>query len=97
MFRIFVLLRAKDSSNAPFIEDCLKQVSAVTLAEEPCCRRLDVYHSDSDPAVFMLNEEWEAKTDWEDHRSRRAFQEIYQTKVLPLVEREPHISTLITE
>ena len=35
------------------------------------------------------------KADWETHRMAKAVQEIYIPKVLPLVDREPHVSTLI--
>lgn len=35
------------------------------------------------------------KADWERHRTAKAFSEIYAPKVLPLVDRTPHISTLV--
>ena len=97
MFRILVLLKANNGKDVPFIRDCLRDISRITLAEEPCCKRLDVYHSQSDEQVFILCEEWDARQDWEGHRNERAFREIYAPKVLPLVEREPHISILVNE
>ncbi len=63
--------------------------------EEPGCLRFEVYHSQSDPTVFVLNERWESEEALEAHRNAKAFQEIYKPKVLPRVERVPHVSTLV--
>lgn len=97
MFHILVLLKVKNIDDVQYIAECLKEVSRITRVEEPCCRRLDVYHSQSDKQVFILCEEWDEQKDWENHRNERAFREIYAPKVLPLVEREPHISILVNE
>ena len=95
MFHILVFLKVKDQKNLEYIAGCLGEISKMTLQEEPNCKRLDVYHSQADPDLFVLCEEWDQQKDWEDHRNKRAFKEIYQPKVLPLVERDPHISTLV--
>lgn len=97
MFHILVFLRLKNIDDFEFVKKNLKQVSEITLEEEPCCRRLDVYHSESNPLLFILCEEWGKREDWEAHREKRAFKEIYLPKVLPLVEREPHISIRINK
>jgi len=95
MFHIMVMLKVNKPCDISMVASLLAQVSAVTLQDEPCCKKLDVYHSQADPQLFFLCEQWDAKEDWETHREKRAFKEIYQPKVLPLVEREPHISDLI--
>lgn len=92
MFHIVVLLQLKDKKDKEFVGECLKKVSAVTLAEEPCCRKLDVFESESDPRTFILCEEWDRQEDWLEHREKKAYKEIYLPKVIPLVERIPHIS-----
>ncbi|SEA08908.1 Quinol monooxygenase YgiN [Desulfuromusa kysingii] len=96
MFHIMVLLKVKNPRDIDTVATLLAQVSAVTLEEESCCKKLDVYHSQVDPNLFVLVEQWDKKEDWEAHRNERAFKEIYQPQVLPLVEREPHISELIS-
>jgi len=97
MFHIIVHLQLKNIKDKEFVADCLKQVSAVTLKEEPSCRKLDVFESESDPLTFFLCEEWDHKKDWIDHREKRAFREIYSSQVLPLVERTPHISIRLNQ
>lgn len=58
--------------------------------EEPGCKRFEVYHSQSDLSIFMLIEQWETQQHLDQHRQAKAFVEIYQPKVLPLVSRVPH-------
>lgn len=96
MFYILVFLKLKEIENKEHVRNCLQNVSAITLAEEPGCRRLDVYESESDPYMFVLCEEWNRQEDWVEHREKRAFKEIYAPEVLPLVDRIPHISRLIS-
>lgn len=96
MFHIIVILKAKEVENVEYIEGLLKDISTITLNEESCCKKLDVYHSKTDEKIFVLCEQWERKVDWEAHRDKRAFKQIYLPKVLPLVERDPHISDLIS-
>jgi quinol monooxygenase YgiN len=91
MFHIIVQLKLKDIVNTDYVRNCLQEVAAVTLAEEPCCRKLDVFESETDPSIFILFEEWDRREDWIEHREKRAFKEIYAPKVLPLVDRVPHI------
>ena len=95
MFVIIVTLKVKDPKDIGFVGKCLADISRITLAEEPCCKRLDAYHSENDESVFILYENWDSKKDWEEHRNKTAFKEIYAPKVLPLVDRMPHICNLV--
>jgi quinol monooxygenase YgiN len=95
MFVIIVNLKVKDRKDIEFVKNCLADISRITLSEEPNCKRLDAYQSESDESVFILYENWNAKKDWEDHRNRTAFKEVYAPKVLPLVDRVPHICNLV--
>lgn len=97
MFQILVMLHVEKPSDIQTVAGLLKDVSEITLKEEPCCKKLDVYHSQADPHLFVLCEQWDTKSAWEAHRHERAFKEIYQPRVLPLVRREPHISQLISD
>ena len=42
-------------------------------------------------AAPLLNEHWRSKADWEAHRDRRVYKEIYAPQVLPLVTRAAHL------
>ncbi|MBI5579559.1 MAG: antibiotic biosynthesis monooxygenase [Deltaproteobacteria bacterium] len=95
MFVIIVNLKVKDRKDTDYVKKCLADVSRITLSEEPCCKRLDVYQSENDDSTFILYENWDARKDWEEHRNKTAFKEIYAPKVLPLVERAPHICNLV--
>jgi quinol monooxygenase YgiN len=63
--------------------------------QEPGCERFEVYHSQSDPRVFMLCERWESQQTLDAHRLAEAYTEIYMPKVRPRVDRVPHVSTLL--
>lgn len=94
MFHINVWLTVKDPVNATKVGDLLAQACQLSRSE-PGCVRFEVFHSQSDAQKFLLCERWESEQAWKDHRNERAFTEIYQPQVLPLVDREPHISDLI--
>lgn len=94
MFHINVWLTVKDLANVATVGKLLAEQVRLTRAE-PGCLRFDVYHSEADASRYLLVERWEQKSDWETHRSAKAFTEIYAPKVLPLVNREPHISRLV--
>ncbi|MEX2114179.1 MAG: putative quinol monooxygenase [Pirellulales bacterium] len=63
--------------------------------QEPGCARFEVYHSTADPAKFLLVERWESQQAVDAHRQAYAYTQIYQPKVLPLVTREGHPSSLL--
>jgi quinol monooxygenase YgiN len=92
VFYINVLLTAKNEEDVELIRGLLAEAAALSRTE-PGCVRFDVFHSQSDARVFLLCECWESEAAWMEHREERAFREIYQPRVLPLVERVPHIST----
>lgn len=94
MYCLNVWLTVKDSAHIETVKTLLAEQVKLSRAE-PGCRRFEVYHSQADPRKFLLIERWGEKSDWEVHRTARAVTEIYVPKVLPLVEREPHVSTLV--
>lgn len=94
MFHINVWLSVKDAAHVATVRGLLAEQGKLTRLE-PGCLRFEVFHSEADPKKFLLVERWSQKSDWETHRSARSFTEIYSPKVLPLVDREPHISTLV--
>jgi len=94
MFAINVWLTVKDPSQVVEVRELLRELGRLSRAE-PGCARYEVCQSQADERKFLLVERWESKEAWEVHRTAAGFLTIYQPKVLPLVEREPHISTLI--
>lgn len=94
MFHINVWLTVKDPENISKIGDLLAQACRLSRSEIGCVR-FEVFHSQADPQKFLLCERWESEQAWKDHRNERAFSEIYQPQVLPLVDRDPHISDLV--
>ena len=94
MFHLNVWIAVKDPVHVDNVGKLLACQVPLTRAE-PGCLRFEVYHSQADARRFLLVECWNEKADWEAHRLAKAFTEIYAPQVLPLVDREPHISTLI--
>lgn len=86
-----IVLTVKEEANIGQVRDLLAEQGRLSR-EEPGCERFEVYHSESDPRVFLLIERWADQSALDVHRQARAYQEIYQPQVLPLVERVPHVS-----
>ena len=95
MYYLNVWLNVKDAANVPTVRNLLTQCCQLSRVE-PGCARFEVYHSQTQPTRFLLVEQWHNKSDWEAHRTREAVSTIYVPQVLPLVEREPHVSELLT-
>jgi len=94
MHYLNVWLKVKNPGDVPQVR-ALLATAGQWSRQEPGCARFEVYQSQADPARFLLCEHWETKEALEVHRTARAFTEIYQPQVLPLVEREPHESSLV--
>ena len=94
MFHINVWLTVTDANDIPRVRDLLAQCVKGSRPEDGCVR-YEVYHSEADPRRFLLVEHWRTRADWESHRERETVQQIYLPQVLPLVTREPHISSLV--
>ncbi len=89
-----VLLTVSDEKDVPAIRDLLREQGRLSRAE-PGCLRFEVYHSQSDPKVFLLCERWETAEALDVHRTAKAYTEIYKPQVLPKVSRVAHPSQLI--
>ncbi len=95
MICITVLLTVKNEADIPTVEEYLARHGALSRAE-PGCLRFELYHSESDPNVFILNERWETEELLAQHRLAEGYTTIYVPHVLPLVDRTPHRSTLVS-
>ena len=94
MVRLNIVLTVKDEADVDEIRGCLAEQGRLSR-QEPGCERFEVYHSQSEAKVFLLCEWWESQQALDVHRTAKAYKEIYQPKVLPRVDRVPHISTLV--
>ena len=94
MFHINVWLTVKDPVEVDAIRGHLARAAQLSR-QEPGCVRFEVFHSQSNPAKFLLCERWDSQAAWDTHRTAEAFTKIYQPLVLPKVDREPHISQLV--
>ncbi len=94
MLYINVWLKVKDPSQVSVVRDLLTRHGALSR-QEPGCARFEVYQSDNDATRFLLIERWESKEAIDAHRLAPGYTTIYVPQVLPLVEREPHPSTLV--
>lgn len=94
MFAINVLLTVREVNDIPQVRRLLGECGRLSRAE-PGCLGLEVCHSEADPRLFILVERWESESAWQEHRTREAVQTIYLPQVIPLVDRVPHISTIV--
>ena len=91
MFCINVWLTVKNESDTERVKELLSEAMRLSR-EEPGCERFEVYQSEADRSRFLLCEHWSDRAAWETHRDAEAFTTIYAPQVLPLVDRDPHIS-----
>ncbi|HEY1599105.1 MAG TPA: putative quinol monooxygenase [Pirellulales bacterium] len=89
-----IWLTVKDAKDIPEIRELLREQGRLSRAE-PGCLRFEVYHSTVDETRFLLVERWESTDALDLHRKAKAYTEIYQPKVLPKVDRQGHVSTII--
>ena len=94
MLYINIQLRVKDPAEIDKVGELLRAHGRLSRAE-PGCVRFDVYHSQSDPTVFLLCEYWESEASLEQHRLAEGYLTIYKPQVIPLVDRTPHPCDLL--
>ena len=91
-----VILSVKVAADVAVVAALLAEQGKLSRAESGC-ERFEVYHSETDACVFILIEQWMTLADLDAHRLAPGFTQIYQPKVLPLVERTPHLCKLVDE
>jgi quinol monooxygenase YgiN len=94
MVKVNVILNVRNADDVEQVRELLAEHGRRSRAE-PGCLRFEIYHSRSDPAVFILNEHWESEQLLDTHREAAACKEIYFPRVIPLVERTPHVCDLV--
>ncbi|HEY1066477.1 MAG TPA: putative quinol monooxygenase [Pirellulales bacterium] len=91
---LFVVLTVKDPANVETVRELLAEQARLSRLE-PGCLRFEVYHSENNRQKFMLCEHWESQAALDVHRTAHAYLTVYQPKVIPLVDRDPHPSQLV--
>ncbi len=94
MIDLTVILTAKDSANIPELRTLLATQVQLSRAE-PGCVRFEAFESGSVPGTFILIERWESQAALDEHRKATGFMTIYAPKVIPLVDRVPHVCTVL--
>ncbi|MFN6103072.1 MAG: putative quinol monooxygenase [Planctomycetaceae bacterium] len=94
MLYLNVHLTVKNSTDIETVRQCLVELTHLSRAE-PGCLRYEVYHSHNDPSKFEIVERWADQGALDQHRKARGYTEIYAPRVIPLVDRTPHPSTLL--
>ena len=95
MLYLNIWLGVKDPADVEQIRTLLAEQGRLSR-QEPGCLRFEVYQSNNDPTRFLLTERWESQAALDKHRTAEAYTTIYQPQVLPLVNREPHPSILVS-
>ncbi|MEZ5560553.1 MAG: putative quinol monooxygenase [Pseudomonadales bacterium] len=95
MIHLNVILTVRNPVDVERVRALLTE-TADRSRREPGCERFEVYHSQSDARVFLLVERWQSQQALEAHRAGVNFREFYTPNVLPLVERAPHPSDLLS-
>ena len=95
MIYLNVLLNVKSPDDIAKVRGLLLRQAEASRSEAGC-QRFEVYQSHNDPSLFMLIERWDTQQHVDRHRQGHAFREIYEPLVLPLVNRAPHPSDLVS-
>ncbi len=94
MICLNILLTVNDPGDVETVRGLLAEQGRLSRAE-PGCLRFEVYQSQNDASLFILNERWESQAALDAHRQAKAYTEIYQPQVIPRVTRTPHPSQLV--
>ena len=94
MICLNIILNVKDPADIEKVRTLLIEQGRLSR-QEPGCLRFEVYHSQNDASVFILNEQWESQAAVDAHRKAHAYTQIYQPRILPLVTREGHPCDLL--
>ena len=94
MLYLNVHITVKNLADVETIRGCLVELTHLSRAE-PGCLRYEVYHSNNDPLKFEIVERWADQAALDEHRKAKGYTEIYAPRVIPLVDRQPHPSTLL--
>jgi quinol monooxygenase YgiN len=94
MIRAMVTLTVHDDGDVSKIKQWLAEHGELSRAE-PGCVRFEAYQSQQVPSTFYLCEFWETAEALDAHRQAKGFTEIYQPKILPLVERRLDVLDVI--
>ncbi len=89
-----VFLTVKDPNDVAEIKELLKEQRRLSL-QEPGCERFEVYHSTANPQAFILIERWIDQAALDEHRKAFAYTTVYAPKVIPKVDRTPHLCELV--
>ena len=94
MIDLTVVLTAKDLASVGELRSLLASQVLLSRAE-PGCIRFEAFESNSVPGTFILIERWESQAALDEHRKAKGFTTIYAPKVLPLVDRVPHVCSVL--
>ena len=94
MIDLTVVLTAKDLASVGELRSLLGSQVQLSRAE-PGCIRFEAFESNSVPGTFILIERWESQAALDEHRKAKGFNTIYAPKVLPLVDRVPHVCSVL--
>ena len=94
MIYLNVVLTVKDAADIPFVRSTMTELGRFARSDAGCVR-FEVYHSQADPRAFFLNEVWEDAASLDAHRKAKPFVEIYMPKVVPKLDRTPHLCDLL--
>lgn len=94
MLHVNIWLTVKDPADTATVRALLAEAGRLSRGE-PGCHRWEAYQSNNDPNRFLLHERWESQAALDEHRKAQAYTTIYQPRILPLVTREAHPSTLL--
>ena len=96
MLYLNIWLTVKDPADVEKVRGLLAEQARLSR-QEPGCARFEVYQSNNDPVRFLLCERWNSQAELDAHRKAAAYTTVYHPQVLPLVNREPHPATLVSE
>ena len=76
MVYLNVVLTLKDAADIAFVRSTMTELGRLARTDAGCVR-FEVYHSQSDPRVFFLNEQWKDAASLDAQRKSKPFVETY--------------------
>lgn len=94
MVDLIVILKAKNLQDLPQLRELLAQ-QILMSRQEPGCLGFEALESQAEAGTFFLVEQWASQEALDVHRKAHACTTLYFPKIVPMVDRTPHLCTAL--
>eukprot|EP01088_Endostelium_zonatum_P019310 TRINITY_DN6612_c0_g1_i1.p1 TRINITY_DN6612_c0_g1~~TRINITY_DN6612_c0_g1_i1.p1 ORF type:complete len:100 (+),score=17.11 TRINITY_DN6612_c0_g1_i1:98-397(+) len=89
-----VIIKVKEDADLEKIRSLLAE-HGQNSKKEAGCEQFNLYHSNTNPRIFFLVEQWSSSQALDVHKQQRSFIDIWLAQISPHVTLEAHFCALL--